>query len=333
VQTSYGQWLAPDGTPSGESFRVASRASVRRVAVAPGRWAIAVVYDWVGDTPYRVVALQGERVIRRGSLPEPDCSYVVAVTATERGWFVACERWAFPEPMRRPGLWLDPAGRVRHEVEIGPGDELAVAGGIRNQVALVYTDPAGSPLLARWITPRRSGPVVVVDPSTDGGLFVPSVTHLRDRVFAVSWLAEWASGTDGEDSWRSTTVQEATFRAPDVVRGERRFSPPSAGIHPGPISEHKEPFVLRTGDREQLVGWFGCGYGSSPGGRVCYGRDGLYLRARRNAGPSGQVIGLSFVSPFARVVHTGDLLLTITLFQETLDEDLWSLQIQGWEIQ
>lgn len=246
VQTSYGQWLAPDGTPSGETFRVASRASVTKVAVAPGRRAIAVVHD---------------------------------------------------------------------------------------QVALAYTDAAGSPLFARWITPRRSGPVVVVDPSTDVGLFAPSVTHLRDRVFAVSWLAEWASGTDGEDYWRSTTVQEATFRAPDVVRAERKFSPPSAGIHPGPVSEHREPFVVRNGDREQLVGWFGCEYGSSPGGRLCFDRNGLYLRARRNGGPSGLVIGLRFVSPFARVVHTGDLLLTITLFQKALDEDLWSLQVQGWEIE
>jgi hypothetical protein len=44
------------------------------------------------------------------------------------------------------------------------------------------------------------------------------------------------------------------------------------------------------------------------------------------------VIGLSFVSPFARVVYTGDLLLTATLVRKAPNEDRWSLRIQGWEI-
>lgn len=335
LQTVWARWLGPDGTPDGRTVEISRRDGVEGVAVRAGRRALVVTQSWEPDAVARVVALEGDRVVRSGRFPDPACDDTQAVTATELGYFVVCDRWQALE-VRRFGWWLGPTGRGRHTIELEPGYEVAAAGGVRNGVAIASVDEPEGPLYARWLTPSKVGAPTVVDPmpSPYGWSVHPSVTHLRDRVFALAWVREHDRGTDisGDLEWRQTAVHAATFHAPGAVRGARRLSPLSTGAFGGNLAEHRQPFVLTTGDRAQLVGWFGCGYISSPGGVLCSVRDGLYLRERWGGGLAGPVVSLPGVAAHARIVHTGELLLAVRLRRAALNLDRWSLEVRGWTV-
>ena len=335
LQTVWARWLGPDGTPEGRTAVISRQDGVEGVGVRSGRHALVVTQSWDPGAAPRVVVLQGDRVVRRGRFPDPVCDDTQAVAATELGYFVVCDRREDFE-VRRYGWWLGATGRGQRSLELDRGYDVAAAGGVRNGVAVAYVEAPEGPLYVRWLTPWRAGSPTVVDPmpSPYGWSVDPSVTHLRDRVFAVSWVREHDRGTDvgGDLQWRMTAVHAASFRAPATVRSERRMSALSSGEYGGPVSEHRQPFVLATGEREQLVGWLGCGYVSSPGGLLCAAGDGLYLRERQGGGPAGPIVPLPDVAADAQVVHTGELLLAVRLRRAGLDIDRWSLEVRGWTV-
>lgn len=319
------QWLAPDGTPLGKSFEAMRDGGPVAVAARPGRGALIVSLASPPKSGYRLTVVDAAGVVRRWQPADFGCEFPSALTATGSGYFLSCFE---TQPARFAGWWLSETGRPGRRVEIGPGYAVALAGGLGQGVFALYQGEDGR-LLARWLTPWKQGPPVVVD---DRAAWPPEVSaaHLRDRVFGVTWLREYARSADPEDGRRITAIQAATFRAPDLVRFDRRFSRLSGSLEEA-TGEQTRPFVFRTAAREQVVAWFGCAYGSSPAGLVCFERDGLFLRARVGARPAGGILELADVARHSEVVFTGERLLTLRLFDRA--EDRWDLEIRGFVLE
>jgi hypothetical protein len=321
------QWLAPDGTPRGEPFVAVREATTVAVAARRGRQALVLSRSGPPNAGYRLTVVDAAGVVQRWTPAAFGCEYPVAVTATEKGYFLACYDFE-AQPVGLPGWWLGETGRPGRRVEIGPGTSLELAGGLGKGVLALYQGDDNR-LLARWMTPWKLGPPVVVD---ERAAWPPeaSIAHLRDRVFGIAWVREYEpSAVPGEEP-RITAVHAATFRAPDLVLSDRRFSAVSGSLEEA-MGEQRRPLVLRTAARQQVIGWFACDYHHSPGGLLCLVPDGLFLRARVGARPSGGILELADVATGSRVLFTGERLLTLRVFWRA--EDRWSLEIRGFVLE
>lgn len=306
------QWLGPDGTPLGESFVAVRDARLSAVAARSGRQALILSSSRSPNAGYRLTVVNGEGVVERRNPAAFGCEHPSAVTATERGYFLACLDFA-AEPWRFLGWWLSETGRPGKQVEIGPGSAIRLAGGLGQGVLALYRGD-DAPLLARWMTPWKQGPPVVVDDRAGRFSWGASVAHLRDRVFGVAWLRVYEPIPEPDPDAgeaKITAIHAATFRAPDLVRSDRRFSELSGSLEDAP-DEQTRPLVLRTAARQQVIGWFGCRYQFTPGALFCWEQDGLFLRARVGARPSGEILELADVAAYSIVVFTGERLLTVS---------------------
>jgi hypothetical protein len=97
------------------------------------------------------------------------------------------------------------------------------------------------------------------------------------------------------------------------------------------MGEQRRPLVLRTAARQQVIGWFACDYHHSPGGLLCLEPDGLFLRARVGARPSGEILELADVATGSQVLFTGERLLTLRVFWRA--EDRWSVEVRGFVLE
>jgi hypothetical protein len=319
------QWLDPDGTPRGDSFEAVRQAFPIAVAVRPDRRALVISSSSQPGVGGVLTAVDASGVVRRGKTAAFGCELPVAVTATETGYFLACFETL---PARYVGWWLSETGRARQEVEIGPGFAVALAGGLGKGVLALYQGEDNR-LLARWLTPWKQGPVVELDGRSAWPLEA-SIEHLGDRVFAVSWLREYERSADSEDARRVTAVHAATFRAPDRVRSSPRFSGLTESFEAA-TGEQRRPQVLRNAATEQVVAWFRCAYNSSPGGLLCFERDGLFLRSRVGDRPAGKILELADVAAGSAVVFTGERLLTASLLRRA--DDRWDLEVRGFVLE
>lgn len=320
------QWLSPDGLPLGEPIVAVRRGYLRGLAARPGGGALILSGPMPPGTRDRLTFLNAGGVVARIDTADLGCQYPEAITATGSGYFLACYRWS-PElsDLVAEGWWLDDdSTAIRGRVELGVISGLALAGGPRTGVALFYNDREGRSFV-RWMTRwSRPEPVLV-----DGGSTLAShgsITRLGKRVFGIAWVHEHAVvDAGGEDQRRLTAVHVATFRAPDLVFAERRFSP-LVGTAEESTGEQRRPMVFPTEAKEQVVGWFECSYHSSPAGLVCWEDDGLLLRERRVARPSGAILELADVFAGSRFGYTGERLVTSRLVYRA--EDRWDLEVR-----
>lgn len=321
------QWLSPEGLPVAEPIVAVHRGWLGALAARPGRRALVVSGTQPPASGYRLTFLGPGGVVARIDAAAIGCDLPDAVTATGNGYFLTCYSLA---TRTTHGWWLaDQPIRVRGRVELGDVARLALAGGPRTGVALLYQDRDGR-ILARWMTlwNRRWEPVLV---DRQDAFFEGSITHLRDRVFGLAWVHEYAASPDYEWRTRLTAVHAATFRAPGLVRSERRFSRLEGSAEES-TGEQRRPRVFRTSPKEQVVGWFDCSYHSSPGGLVCGEDDGLFLRERRFARPSGGIVELTEVPARSQVGFTGERLVTTTLVYRW-EDGLYDLEVRAFALE
>jgi hypothetical protein len=114
------------------------------------------------------------------------------------------------------------------------------------------------------------------------------------------------------------------------VRSSRRFSGLAESVEAA-TGEQRRPQVLRNAATEQVVAWFRCAYNSSPGGLLCFERDGLFLRSRVGGWPAGKILGLADVAAGSAVVFTGERLLTASLLRRA--DDRWDLEVRGFVLE
>jgi hypothetical protein len=315
------RWLAPDGTPLGDSFEVARWRGLVAVAARPGRQGL-VISRWASYRESLLTVVNAAGVVRRRNGEELGCDTgPVEVTAPEAGYFLACGG---------TGWWLSETGRPRQGVDLGTGDgEVALAGGSGRSVVAVYGQ--GARLRARWMTPWQQGPTVELDDRFDLCCEdQASIEHLGDRVFGVAWVRKHERSADPEDGRRVTAVHAATFRAPDRVRSSRRFSGLAESVEAA-TGEQRRPHVLRTAAAEQVVAWFRCAYVGSPGGLACFERDGLFLRACVAGRPAGKILEIADVAAGSQVLFTGERLLTLSPLRKA--NDRYYLEVRGFVLE
>ena len=317
------RWLSPDGLPASEPIQVDHRGYLRTLAARPGHHALVVSSALPPERGSWLNFLTPAGVAGRVHADEIGCDYPEVVTATGDGYFLTC--LDFQTGMTE-AVWLDdePLG-VRGRELLGYIDGIAAAGGPRTTVAVVFRDGDGS-LFARWMSIWRREAAVPLDAAGSNA----SVAQLRDGVFGVAWVHEYARSSDPDEERALTGVHAATFREPGVVRHARRFSPVS-GTADEATGEQRRPRLFPTAPKKQVLGWFGCSYQGSPGGLFCPEDDGLFLRDRIAARPSGAILELPQVPAGARVGFTGELLIATRL--ERRPDDLWDLEVLGFRLE
>lgn len=314
------QWLSPEGLPLGAAFRATRFGGLRAIAARPGFRALIVSNP--NRRGYRLTFLEGARVLHRLDAADLGCDWPRAVTATGSGYFLACYS---DETRTAHGWWLDDEPfAVRGRVEIGEVSRIALAGGPRTSVAVLYEELEGPRLFARWMNLQSRGEPVLLDER--GGF--PAVAHLRDGAFGLAWVHEHAIAPEDDWTTRLTAVHAATFRAPGIVRSERRFSP-LVGTAETSTGEQRWLSVLPTGPREQVIAWLGCSYAGSPAGIWCPDDDGLFLRERRRARPSGPIVELPQVPAGSHYGFTGERLVTAQLLYRYGD-DSYDLEVRAF---
>ena len=318
------QWLSREGLPLGPTIQATRFGSLRALAARPGHRALIV-----SSPPrpgYRLTFLDGATVVHQLDAADIGCDWPRAVTATGSGYFLACYS---DETQTTHGWWLDDEPfAVRGRVEIGDIERVALAGGPRTSVTVLYEERDGPRLFARWMNLWRQEEPVLVDER--GGF--PAVANLRDGAFGIAWVHEYAIDPEDEDwTTRLTAVHAATFRAPGLVRSERRFSP-LVGTAESSTGEQRWLSVLATGPKEQVIGWLGCSYAGSPAGIWCADDAGLFLRERRYARPSGPVVELSEVPAGSSYGYTGERLVTAQLLYR-YEDDSYDLEVRVFAVE